>query len=44
MSTAAPGNSCIDAIAMAAVGFVLGICVNNAVPTLRWLLWIFAGH
>jgi len=29
---------------MALLGFVLGVCANGALPSLRWLLWIFAGH
>jgi hypothetical protein len=28
---------------MALLGFALGLCVNGALPQLRWLLWIANG-
>jgi hypothetical protein len=34
-----------DAIAAAALGFALGVCVNaGVVPQMRWLLWMMSGH
>ncbi len=39
-STARAGGSLVDTWAVALLGFVLGLCVNGAVPQLDWLLWI----
>ena len=40
----ADGGSIIDGLALALLGFALGVCVNGAQLQLRWLLGIVFGH
>lgn len=43
-SMTATSSSCLDGIAAAVLGFVLGLCVNAAAPSMQWFLWMFGGH
>jgi hypothetical protein len=37
-------GSGLDALAIGVLGFVLGLCVNGATPSLAWLLAIVHGQ